>query len=273
MDNLSRKISDMSFCALDLETTGTNPAFHEIVEAGIIRFTREGTRDMYESLVNPGTKIPPETIGIHGITDEMVRDSPSIGDILGDIAEFIRGSLLVIHCPEFDISFLREAFRKNDMPVPEMIAADTVRLSRRAYPGLPNYRLDTVCNHLRCEIMHHRASPDARGCMLIFSDILRREDPNDRWTLADLRKYHGDFIRMSGGKKMKRVATRGKTIKGIELGKTVDISYMDNVGNVTTRTIQPREFITVGDDVYVLAYCQLRGETRYFRIDRIIETG
>jgi DNA polymerase-3 subunit epsilon len=271
MDNSLRKISEMTICALDLETTGTNPAFHEIVEAGIIRFTREGTRDIYESLVNPGMKIPPETIAIHGITDEMVQSSPPIGDILGDIAEFIRGSLLVIHCPEFDISFLREAFRKNDMPVPEMISVDTVRLSRRAYPGLPNYRLDTICNHLRYEIMHHRASPDARGCMTIFTDVLSREDPENRWTLSDLRKYHGNFIRLTGGKKMKRIGTIGRKIKGIELGKTVDITYMDNAGNVTTRTIQPREFITVENDVYVLAYCHLRGDTRYFRMDRIIE--
>jgi DNA polymerase III subunit epsilon len=271
MDYSSKKLSDMTFCALDLETTGTNPAFHDIVEAGIIRFTREGARDSYESLVNPGVRIPPETIAIHGITDEMVQGSPPIGDILGDIAEFITGSLLVIHCPEFDISFLREAFRKNDMPVPEMIAVDTVRLSRRAYPGLPNYRLDTICNHLRCEIMHHRASPDARGCMTIFSDVIRREDPDCRWSLSDLRKYHGDFIRMTGGKRMKRVSAKGKKIRGIELGGVVDITYMDNAGNVTTRKIQPREFITVGEEVYVLAYCFLRGENRYFKMDRILE--
>lgn len=271
MDYSSKKISDMTFCALDLETTGTNPAFHEIIEAGIIRFTRDGTRDTYESLVNPGVKIPPETIGIHGITDEMVQGSPLIGDVLGDIAEFIRGSLLVIHCPEFDISFLREAFRKNDMPVPEMIAVDTVRLSRRAYPGLPNYRLDTICGFLRYELMHHRASPDARGCMTIFNDVIRREDPDGRWSLSDLRRYHGDFIRMTGGKRMKRVNAKGKKIRGIELGEAVDITYMDNAGKVTTRKIQPREFITVGEDVYVLAYCYLRGETRYFKMDRIIE--
>jgi len=240
MEYSSKKLSDMTFCALDLETTGTNPAFHEIVEVGIIRFTRDATRDTFESLVNPGMKIPQETIGIHGITDEMVQGSPPIGDILGDIAEFIRGSLLIIHCPEFDISFLREAFRKNDMPVPEMISVDTVRLSRRAYPGLPNYRLDTVCGFLRYEIMHHRASPDARGCMTIFNDVIHREDPDNRWSLSDLRKYHGDFVRMSGGKRMKRINIKGKKIRGIELGEAVDITYMDTAGKVTTRKIQPR---------------------------------
>ncbi|HQL83636.1 MAG TPA: exonuclease domain-containing protein, partial [Spirochaetota bacterium] len=61
MEYSSKKLSDMTFCALDLETTGTNPAFHEIVEVGIIRFTRDATRDTFESLVNPGMKIPQET--------------------------------------------------------------------------------------------------------------------------------------------------------------------------------------------------------------------
>ncbi|OHD64379.1 MAG: hypothetical protein A2176_01450 [Spirochaetes bacterium RBG_13_51_14] len=271
MNPSDTKLSDMTFCALDLETTGTNPALHEIVEVGIIRFSMNGIKDVYDTLVNPGITIPSETVGVHGITDEMVQGAPQIEDILFRIDEFIRDSLLVIHCPEFDLSFLGLAFRKNDMPVPEMTAVDTVRLSRRAYPRLTNCKLETICSHLRLEIMHHRAYPDARGCMEIFTDIIRSEDPHGVWTVSHLRNYHGAFVRLSGAKQVHRINKAGKKLKGIMLGKTVDITYIDQSGNVTKRKIHPREFITVGGETYLLAHCHLRGDTRYFKMDRIME--
>ena len=80
-----KKLSETSFCALDLETTGTNAGLHMIVEVGIVRFTMGGIVEIYESLVNPGVNIPEDVIAVHGITDEMVRNAPRIGDILADI--------------------------------------------------------------------------------------------------------------------------------------------------------------------------------------------
>jgi len=80
-----KKLSETSFCALDLETTGTNAALHMIVEVGIVRFRMSGIDEIFESLVNPGVKMPEEVISVHGITDDMVRNAPQIGDILADI--------------------------------------------------------------------------------------------------------------------------------------------------------------------------------------------
>jgi predicted DNA-binding transcriptional regulator YafY len=55
----------------------------------------------------------------------------------------------------------------------------------------------------------------------------------------------------------------------LRLGEKATITYVDQTGVVTVREIQPREFITVGGDSFVLAHCYLRGGTRYFRMDRI----
>jgi DNA polymerase III epsilon subunit family exonuclease len=270
MEDTHKKLSETSFCALDLETTGTNAGLHMIVEVGIVRFTMGGIVEIYESLVNPGVNIPEDVIAVHGITDEMVRNSPRIGDILDDIMRVIRDSILVIHNPGFDLSFLGWAFHKNESVAPVMQAVDTVRLSRLAWPGLGNYKLETVCENLRLNISPHRALPDALACMEVFKHAVKQQDKGGRWTIADLIAFHGNLIRFIKVKG-KRITTPGKKMMGLQLGEKVSITYLDQEGSTTVRTIHPREFITIGSDAYVLAYCSLRGDTRYFKLDRIIE--
>ena len=263
-------LSDMSFCALDLETTGTNPVLHMIVEVGIIRFTLNDVTATCERLVYPGMTIPAEAVRIHGITDDMVRGAPRIGALLPEISEILRDSVLVIQNPDFDLSFLAWAYQNNGVTPPELTAVDTVRLSRLAFPDLANYKLETISRHLDINIHHHRALADASACMGIFRHIMRKKDRDGTWRLSDLNRFHGNFFRMQrvNGK---RIARSGKRINGIQLGEQVAISYVDQSGNMTFRLIIPREFITSDGETYVLAHCCLRDETRYFKMNRIVE--
>ncbi|HPV42542.1 MAG TPA: exonuclease domain-containing protein [Spirochaetota bacterium] len=269
MIDTHKSISDTIFCALDLETTGTNAALHMIVEVGIVRFTIDRIIDAYESLVNPGVKIPEDVVAIHGINDDMVRGAPHITDILGDISRVIKDSVLVIHNPGFDLSFLGWAFLKGGLMSPRMEAVDTVRIARRAWPGLKNYKLETICEHLRLNMTPHRAIPDAMACMEVFRSAIRKEDRAGRWVMDDLVGYHGNlirFIRVKG----KRITGEGKALMGLRLGQKAEITYEDYSGSVTVRTILPIEFITADGDAYVLAHCYLRDDRRYFNMGRII---
>jgi DNA polymerase III epsilon subunit family exonuclease len=264
-----RKLSDIPFCALDIETTGVNSALHRIVEVGMVRFTLDEIEAPFECLVNPGMKIPAEIVGIHGITDEMVANAPRIEEILDAVSAKLHDCVLVIHNPGFDLSFLSRAYQISGMQVPAMVAVDTVRMSRRAFADIQNCKLDTICAHLGLDLSHHRALSDATGCMEIFRRIIKKEDPDGAWRLSDLTAYHGGLIR---AKKIsfKRITDFGKRIMGIQLGRNVGIKYMDHAGTVTTRTIHPREFITYRGETYVLAFCYLRNDMRYFNINRIV---
>ncbi|MBP7735279.1 MAG: WYL domain-containing protein [Spirochaetes bacterium] len=268
MIDTRKKLSETIFCALDLETTGTNAALHMIVEVGIIRFTADSIIESFQTLVNPGVNIPDDVTAIHGITNDMVRDAPPIYEILGDITRVTGDAVLVIHNPGFDLSFLGWAFLKGGLPAPEMNAVDTVRLARRAWPGLANYRLETICGHLRLNITPHRAIPDATACMEVFRNIVRKEDPSGLWTINDLVRYHGRLIRFIKVKG-KRITGKGRSLMGLKLGEKADITYTDHSGTVTSRTILPMEFITAGGDAYVLAHCYMRNDKRFFRMDRI----
>lgn len=63
---------------IDTETTGKRPGVDRAVQVGFARFERGICVARAAWFVNPGIPIPPEATAIHGITDAMVADMPTI---------------------------------------------------------------------------------------------------------------------------------------------------------------------------------------------------
>src|SRR5689334_7374823 len=63
---------------VDVETTGTGPEQHEIIELAMtpFRYDADGTihdiGESFQGLRQPSHPIPPEATAVNGITDEMV---------------------------------------------------------------------------------------------------------------------------------------------------------------------------------------------------------
>lgn len=83
----------------DLETTGVNPKNANIVEIAAQRLNTKGDKvDDYDQLVKPPDGyIPQESTDIHGISEEDVKNKPSIKTVLPKFCEFIENSILVGH--------------------------------------------------------------------------------------------------------------------------------------------------------------------------------
>ncbi len=260
-------LRDAVFCALDLETTGINPVIDAIIEIGLIRFTMERELESYSSFVNPGRSIPDGAVCVHGITEDMVKDSPAIGELLGGVADFIGNAPLIIHNPRFDLAFLEVAFKKCGRSLPAFGAYDTVRLAQRTFI-MPNYKLRTLCENLKIEVPVHRALSDAYACMEVFRRVVSHHDREQNWDFTNLERLHGKVINPRLTKKQKeRLDVKNK----IYIGDVVKIQYIDENGDVTVRQILPKQLIKGGKADYLLAYCYLRHDDRYFNTRRIMK--
>lgn len=91
-----------NYLILDTETTGLYDA--EIIEITIINLDRE---ILFNSLVKPSVPIPAEAINVHGITNEMVADSPTFTEIYDEIKSIIMGKTVAIYNADFDVSILK----------------------------------------------------------------------------------------------------------------------------------------------------------------------
>lgn len=178
-----------SFVAIDLETTGLDPADDRIIEIAAVRFRRQtgigfaaDESDVFRTMINPGCSLPPKTIELTGITDMDLIGAPACFGVLAELKDFIGDDPIVGHNVLFDLNFLRyEGFRTEAENDPRIhfnpIAIDTLSLARFALPELRNHKLNTVAEHLGIRLEHHhRAYDDARCCGEIFARIYRRLD-------------------------------------------------------------------------------------------------
>jgi DNA polymerase-3 subunit epsilon len=264
--NPNESLRNLTFCALDIETTGINPVFHRIVDIGIVKFNLTGIIDRFSTLINPGMPIPAETTSIHGITDEMVSSSPDISNIIRPVLDFIKNSHLVIQNPEFDLSFIDIICRRNNINI-KLDAFDTVRLARMSMPYLKNHKLETLSEHFGIIGEPHRALPDAIACAEVFRNIIIILDKKGRWKLKDLIAYHGNSIKP---RKLK-ITQAPLNFRGMVKGRIYRIIYTDSDGIITEREIKPVEFVAYGKKKYMEAFCYLRNENRYFLDNRILE--
>jgi len=96
-------------CFFDLETTGTDISNDRIVEIAILKLHPNGTQEKMEKRINPEIQIPFEVSQIHGITNEMVANSPTFKEESHKIYSFIKGcDLAGYNSDRFDIPLLVE---------------------------------------------------------------------------------------------------------------------------------------------------------------------
>lgn len=165
----------MRFIAFDLETTGTVPGADAIVEIGAVRFENFEVEAVYSTLVNPRKPIPAGASKVNGIYDDMVSNKPFIEDLLASFAEFCSDLPMVAHNASFDAQFLTNDIKKFEMPAPKGVVLDTLPIARKILPGLPNYKLGTLVQHLKIPSSEfHRAEADATYCGRLFSELVNR---------------------------------------------------------------------------------------------------
>jgi DNA polymerase-3 subunit epsilon len=128
-------LTQTTFTAVDLETTGLNPDVDRIVEIGLVKFTADGQIvDEFATLINnPGSCR--EARDVHQINDVDLVGAPSTIDALREAFTFMAGTVLVAHNFEFEEGFLAAAARRERMVLPPVLGVCTLQTSRRQLDG------------------------------------------------------------------------------------------------------------------------------------------
>jgi DNA polymerase-3 subunit epsilon len=109
MSDLTRNIARAILAAepvfLDTETTGLGST-DEVIELGIVDM--DGTV-LLSTLVRPTIPIPAEATAIHGITNEMVADAPTIADLHEQLQALMADRLVVIYNADYDLRMLKQS--------------------------------------------------------------------------------------------------------------------------------------------------------------------
>jgi predicted DnaQ family exonuclease/DinG family helicase len=146
------------YAALDLETTGLDPARDRVIEVGAVAFSPDRVSGTMERLVDPGRAVPETVLRLTGIRQEELRGAASPDSALRELSEFLRGRQPVGHGARLDVDFLTAA----GLWDPAIEILDTLDVARILLPGAASHSLPLLAVELGfSQPRPHRALDDA----------------------------------------------------------------------------------------------------------------
>ncbi|WP_109509979.1 DEDD exonuclease domain-containing protein [Nocardioides speluncae] len=204
-DELGRPLRDLTFCVVDLETTGGSAGGGSMItEIGAVKVRGGEQLGEFQTLVNPHTQIPAFIAVLTGITNTMVADAPPIESALPAFLEFAQGSVLVAHNAPFDVGFLQHFARLQERPWPAFEVLDTAKVARRVITrdDAPNCKLSSLAWLFNSGTTpNHRALADARATVDVLHGLMERLGGLGVHTLEELQTFSS---RVSPAQRRKR---------------------------------------------------------------------
>lgn len=171
---LGRPLRELSFAVVDVETTGSGRGGgHRIIEFAAVEVRDGRIVDEYQTLVNPGRRIPPGVVALTGIHDKMVADAPYFDHVADEVQQRLTGRVFVAHNVAFDWAFVSRELVAALGQAPDVPRLCTVRMARRLVPRLRRRNLDELTRHFGVEIhARHRAHGDALATARVLLRLL-----------------------------------------------------------------------------------------------------
>ena len=173
--DLDRKLSDLTYTVFDTETTGLEPSNgDEIIQVGAARIVNNRLlrQEVFNQLVDPERQLKPESIPIHGITEDMVRGQPNIDVVLPAFHEFCEDTVLIAHNAAFDMRFLQLKEERTGIKFSQPVL-DTLLLSAVVHPNQESHKLDVILERLGIQIgSRHNALEDALATAAVFLKLI-----------------------------------------------------------------------------------------------------
>lgn len=222
-----------SYVAVDLETTGIGARKEKITEIAMVKVENGRITDEFHTLVNPCREIPERIRELTGICDEMVKDAPSIGQVIGPAVGFCAGFPLLGHQILFDYGFLKQA-AVNQKILFEKNGLDTLKLCRLLMPAEEKKNLSAACAYFGiCPETAHRALSDARSAHFLYQELKKRFGAARGELFADIPlKYQAKKERTATKRQKEHLQ---ELIKYHRIDITVQIEHMS--GNEISRMI------------------------------------
>jgi len=180
-----------NYVVLDLETTGFDPAFDEIIEVAAIKYSNREKISEFTTLVKPENKINEYITELTGITNEMVKDAPKIKKVLPELMSFLSDSVIIGHNANFDINFL---YDNNMLCFNEPFTnsfIDTMRISRRLFRDIRHRLVDLAMEFKISADVQHRAKADCEITQKVYEYMRNHCTEKNIDITAFLKASHG----------------------------------------------------------------------------------
>lgn len=269
--DLSTKIKDLTLVAFDLETSGSYPLDSEICEIAAVKWEKGKIISEFQSLIKPTKKMSDFIIGIHGITNEMVANSPRIEDKIEEFYNFIQNSVVIAHHSPFDMGFLSIEFEKKGFLAPSTPALCTSLIARRVFPESVNHKLQTLVEFFNIpKNQAHRAYDDTISCLNVALKCFEKIGWDK--TLKDLYDIQCRNIAWQNFyfHELKKNPTYKNLIDAVKGDKLVRIIY--KAGNKKDEKVKVHAVVRSPDGDFIFANAESDPKVKRYYLSKIVES-
>ncbi len=172
-EKLPSSLTEKEYVVFDFETTGIDYLNNGITEIGAVKIKNGKIVEQFTTLIKPNYQIPAKITELTGISEEMVKNSPKIENVIPDFMKFIENATLVGHnALEFDIKFLKRFAGVEEYEIKNEVI-DTLNLSRELLPNLSRFDLHTLASYFNIVFHHHRALSDSYATAEVFIELMK----------------------------------------------------------------------------------------------------
>jgi DNA polymerase III epsilon subunit-like protein len=271
------KVFPYGVVAIDLETTGLSPLVDRIIEIAAVKITSRGETEVFHQLINPLTDITPANAAIHGLTNEDLKNAPTLKRPMRSLWDFVGRTQILAHNALFDGAFLVKGSHDFLIELPPVRVFDSAKFARallknaesEAQGKAPqNFRLSTLAEFFQVPLHHHIALEDTYACLKVMAALIERT-PSEKlgefkersFTMA-LSQYKKDaaFI----------VPPRFDDIRELIRAQTVlDIQYTGGTQEEEWRPVKPIAMIPMPRGPVLYGVCLITKMNKSFVLKRI----
>ena len=159
------------YTVIDIETTGLVSGVDEILEIAAVKYRDNNIVNTFSSLVKVNY-IPTFIEKLTGINDKMIKEAPTIDNIIKEFYDFIGDDILVGYNVNFDINFLYDNLFETTGIELKNNFIDIMVIAKRVLKDLDKYSQENVAKHYNINTDNlHRALDDCKVCSMIFDNL------------------------------------------------------------------------------------------------------
>lgn len=198
----NKPYEEIRYVVLDTETTGLDLKKDNVLSIGAIVIQNKAIliQDSFEVVLNQPYDLKEETVKVHGLTMEDIKNGISHEVAAQSFLEYLKADVIVAHHTFFDVKMLNKVIAKATHPNVKLsnFSLDTATLAKQIdFSNNKNdinlrYNLDALCKRYDIK-MHdrHTAWGDAFITAKLFLILTRRLEQKGYKTLNDLLRIKG----------------------------------------------------------------------------------
>lgn len=193
-------LSDATYVVFDVETTGLSAVYNDLIQIAASKMHKGNIIAEFDEFIDPGHPLSQFTTDLTGITDEHVRGSKPLEQVLKEFQEFCQDAILVAHNASFDVGFMNVNYERAGLPTISQPVIDTLEFARNLYPEYKRHGLGPLTKRFGVALEHHHmANYDAEATGRLLFIFLK--DALEKHNLTNLNQLNTDLIAEDSYKK------------------------------------------------------------------------